>query len=1432
MLYAATFQPFSQNFSHIHKFKLLRMQRLLLFLFITSNIFAQSTDPAKLKWEFRGPTNVKLDGKSITDIASDPNDPFENTIWGVTASGQVVINREIRKPDSRWSELPIEFDVKKIVFQPNSPNIVFAVLNSQKFLLKSTDDGKTWSNVAVPEISNNLIENLKISQRGRLVIALSNGTFMYSDNGGEVWVNANVSSFNNIANFWVGDNNKIFIRLLDDIYSTESPYTNWQKIDLDKALSEGFIANDTFFEQFSSYITDKGIYYGFVPNRRRIITANKTFSSDAGVTFRSFNFPANLKEVVFAGEELIFATADGVFLRKNASDFPLEPRNNGIETEFKMAAVRDISGDDFIQGISTKNLFSLRNISSNYGIIYPNQLSEYRFIRDFESTTYLGNSNYIELKIDNKLIYPAEEIIPINNALSYIRYDRNGLKKVVQYTTEQNNVRSESVIAPDNAFYSKSAVDIAQNNITKSISILFSDGSVALIKNPSLYKNSFAQFTAISTPLSQNAAYVVPLSDTDKDWLICTKNGEIYYTNDTGQSWKNINTTSIRNLIINHLEYSTTQKTLFLATSNGIWIGQDISGANPKWTDITKDFTEKSFNHVLYRERDGLIVATNRQKGIYTTNWFAKANTIITQAPSFIPSFENYNTDGAREATKFCVGSKINVPFATDLPQDGSYEFTVDLLRNDSLNSKIITLNGKSSKSPVEVEIPADLKTDYYRFRVNAKGSATVSGIESGLVLASPNKIMSESSKLLSRVCPQDSVIVGVQSNLNLAYTWKKDNKVIEGLTSQFFKTSTFGVYERTLTQNGCIVENLTFVLRAGATGGLSISGSVGQGTNWNNYSLAQNDKMVQYKGQEVAFTTPYTNDFTYDFKLLRNGIERIRTQSKFFLNSLSTIGGDVQSDNGTYYYEYRTQNCTSRTSNYFRIGREIQNETINLNIASPNTLEAPITHLFSDKTNTSSLSRLNTVYEWYKDSMLIAKQNYSPTATTFNKLTLEKEGNYSLKIDIEEKRFSSLSATYTNGRIVVVNQRKRCEGILLSAIVGKDTKQTDFSGTYQWFINKNEIRNANKLSLIVKSVGQYQLIATDENGMPFRSATIIITEKDFLQAPKIQSEPDACGQTTVLKVEDDNLLQFNSFQWYKDGQKTDGDTLPFIRVGKAGTYSLRMKVDNIDTECAFSPSITFTPKPDFTPNIALSYGSNCVVDSFKVYTDFSNEYRFDWFKDGVLVPNQKTNELIIKDLSRYQVVVTRNDGCQRFSEFIQLKSCADPKTNRAVLINPPVINTNKTNLFVPETTILRTEGCRDANFQWLLDNKPIKDAKLNTLEVNSTGNYSLQIEKFGCVATSNTIKIVAEQLLSAEDEINTTIKIYPNPTSSKILVETIQQTIDKNYIYLSDNLGKLLEKWHFQDKKEINLEHLPAGIYYLKIETNGKVLSRKLIKN
>ena len=75
--------------------------------------------------------------------------------------------------------------------------------------------------------------------------------------------------------------------------------------------------------------------------------------------------------------------------------------------------------------------------------------------------------------------------------------------------------------------------------------------------------------------------------------------------------------------------------------------------------------------------------------------------------------------------------------------------------------------------------------------------------------------------------------------------------------------------------------------------------------------------------------------------------------------------------------------------------------------------------------------------------------------------------------------------------------------------------------------------------------------------------------------------------------------------------------------------------------------------------------------------------------------------------------------------------------------------------------------------------------------------------------------------LLEAEAE---SISFFPNPTNSKV---TFNQAIER--IELMDLAGKTLRT--FRNESEINIEQLPAGVYYLRLTNNEKTTLRKLIK-
>jgi len=75
--------------------------------------------------------------------------------------------------------------------------------------------------------------------------------------------------------------------------------------------------------------------------------------------------------------------------------------------------------------------------------------------------------------------------------------------------------------------------------------------------------------------------------------------------------------------------------------------------------------------------------------------------------------------------------------------------------------------------------------------------------------------------------------------------------------------------------------------------------------------------------------------------------------------------------------------------------------------------------------------------------------------------------------------------------------------------------------------------------------------------------------------------------------------------------------------------------------------------------------------------------------------------------------------------------------------------------------------------------------------------------------------------LLEAEAE---SISFFPNPTDSKV---SFSQAIEK--VEVIDLTGKAILT--FTNAKTINIESLPAGVYYLRLTNNDKTIMRKVIK-
>lgn len=80
----------------------------------------------------------------------------------------------------------------------------------------------------------------------------------------------------------------------------------------------------------------------------------------------------------------------------------------------------------------------------------------------------------------------------------------------------------------------------------------------------------------------------------------------------------------------------------------------------------------------------------------------------------------------------------------------------------------------------------------------------------------------------------------------------------------------------------------------------------------------------------------------------------------------------------------------------------------------------------------------------------------------------------------------------------------------------------------------------------------------------------------------------------------------------------------------------------------------------------------------------------------------------------------------------------------------------------------------------------------------------------------------------NVNDFIGHSIEVYPNPTTGLVQIES--NDIDINSIEVYDVVGNLVQK--SKEYQTIDLESQPNGIYFLRINSNGSFLTKRIIRN
>ena len=81
---------------------------------------------------------------------------------------------------------------------------------------------------------------------------------------------------------------------------------------------------------------------------------------------------------------------------------------------------------------------------------------------------------------------------------------------------------------------------------------------------------------------------------------------------------------------------------------------------------------------------------------------------------------------------------------------------------------------------------------------------------------------------------------------------------------------------------------------------------------------------------------------------------------------------------------------------------------------------------------------------------------------------------------------------------------------------------------------------------------------------------------------------------------------------------------------------------------------------------------------------------------------------------------------------------------------------------------------------------------------------------------------------LGINKEVAKSVKIYPNPTKTKVYLETELKIIR---VRLVNMLGAEVEIIFNKQDKSINLSSLSNGLYHLTIETTEGIIEKRIVK-
>ena len=400
--------------------------------------------------------------------------------------------------------------------------------------------------------------------------------------------------------------------------------------------------------------------------------------------------------------------------------------------------------------------------------------------------------------------------------------------------------------------------------------------------------------------------------------------------------------------------------------------------------------------------------------------------------------------------------------------------------------------------------------------------------------------------------------------------------------------------------------------------------------------------------------------------------------------------------------------------------------------------------------------------YEWFKDGVLVATTRSN--VYTISPVTLAAAGVYNVVLKDD---CNPTTATITSGtaRLTVIESPSITQNLPTSRTVcesSNDTLRIRSTGAgrrLQWFKDGVAIGGATDSNYVVNNAGAsangaYYCVVSGTCNPPAQSITCSLV---VAMKPRVTAEPnnlDVCpgsnGGTISVTATGLNLV----YQWFKDGKAVPGgfnSTLTFNNYDYSmnGQYYCQI-ASNIPNpnNCVITAQTRTIRVSGFRPPVVKTQPRTaidaCVGSPVSVLAEFTGTgLSYEWYKDGKLVANSNSNELIVAKVTpaaagKYVVVASGTCG---------LKTASDTVT--ITVLDKPVIATQPVDakLTVGDRLELMVDAKDIRSVQWFKNEVAIPGATTTTYSKASVvksdaGFYSARITNTCGGVVSNYSKV------------------------------------------------------------------------------------------